>query len=387
VVASDPLRAGSLYTPTLLACFGITGAMHVASYLLATTLPLHLVDLGASETQVGLLFSIMTSVSMVLRPLVGGWVDRHGYRPVMLPGVLSLLATTGGLQLAATPAVVIALVAGLGLSSGLVTTGAGVLVAQASPAARRGEALSVYYVATSIAFAIGPTVGLALYRRGGMAPTSGVAAGLGLLIGAMIWSLDAPGAPAGPRPTFRWLHGRALPLSSALVLANLGYSSIYAFLPLYAIGAGAERHLWWFFTLFAAWIIIGRLLLRQASDRFGRVRVLVPGFAAISLSYFVLALRPSAPTLAAGAVLLASGVAVLYPTLLALLVDRTPESERGSAIGTLSGFFDLGAVVGSLLVGMAVEHVSYAAGFLVAAAGSALGLGVFLGTERVRRPG
>jgi MFS family permease len=96
----------------------------------------------------------------------------------------------------------------------------------------------------------------------------------------------------------------------------------------------------------------------------------------------VLALSPRVATLAAGAVLLGAGVAVFYPTLLALLVDRTPESERGSAIGTLSGSFDLGNVVGSALVGVTVERVSYAAGFRVAAAGALLGLLLFVLAER-----
>jgi len=65
-----------------------------------------------------------------------------------------------------------------------------------------------------------------------------------------------------------------------------------------------------------------------------------------------------------------------------LLVDRTPEIERGSAIGTLSGSFDLGNVVGSLLVGLVVERVSFAAGFRVAAGGALLGLAVFVLAER-----
>lgn len=370
----------------MLACFGITGAIHAASYLLVTTLPLYVVDLGGSKAQVGLLFSIMTSVSMVLRPLVGGWIDRYGFRPVMLPGVLALLGTSVAFQLARTPGAVIALTAGLGVSNGLVTTGAGVLVAQASEPSRRGEALSLYYVATSVAFSIGPLVGLTLYRSGGMALNFAVATGFALVIGVLVWALAVPPAPPGPKPAFRWYSGRALPAAGALILANIGYSSIYAFLPLYAIATGADGHLWWFYTLFSVWIILGRVLLRRASDQFGRIRVLVPAFAVIALSYGALALRPSVVSLAAGAVLLASGVAVFYPTLLALLVDRTPESERGSAIGTLSGSFDLGAVIGSLLVGVTVEHVSYAAGFSVAGVGALLGLAVFLATERARRP-
>src|SRR6266436_4919131 len=181
----------------------------------------------------------------------------------MLPGALVLVATLLILPLAATPVAFIALMGGIGLGNGLISTGAGVLAAQASPPARRGEALGIYYVATSLAFSVGPPLGFALYASGSM----------------------------------RWCF----------------------------LGAAA--------------------------------------IAASGLSYLVLAVPPRPATLAAGAVLLGAGVALFYPTLLALLVDRTPEGERGSAIGTLSGSFDLGSVVGSFLVGLTVERVSYAAGF------------------------
>lgn len=372
----------ALFTPTLVACLAITSAVHIAVYMINTTLPLHMVTLGASKTQVGLLFSVGAGVSMVMRPLVGGWIDRYGFRPVTLPGALVLVATLLVFPLTETPVLVIALMAGLGFGNGLVSTGAGVLAAQTSPPARRGEALGIYYVATSLAFAVGPPVAFALYDSGGMRRCFLGAAVLGAGIAVLIVSLRAVTPRAGAEPRFRWLSRRALPAAATLVAVNVGYSSIYAFLPLYAIASGLDGNLGWFYALFSICIIAGRLALSRLSDRIGRARVIVPAISASTLSYLVLALPPRVPTLALAAVLLGAGVALFYPTLLALLVDRTPEAERGSAIGTLSGSFDLGSVVGSALVGIAVERLSYAAGFYVAAGGALFGLALFVVTER-----
>jgi MFS family permease len=72
--------------------------------------------------------------------------------------------------------------------------------------------------------------------------------------------------------------------------------------------------------------------------------------------------------------------------MVALLVDRTPEAERGLAIGTLSGSWDVGVVIGSLIIGVTVERVSYAAGFLVAGGAAIAGLAAFVVTERRRVP-
>src|SRR5919108_3634011 len=115
------LGSRAVFTPTLLACYGITAAVHVASVLLNTLLPFHVVDLGGSKTQVGLLFSVMTVVSMFLRPTVGGWVDRFGARPVIAPGIAALALTALLLQLAMTPLAIIGLMIGLGVANGLIS--------------------------------------------------------------------------------------------------------------------------------------------------------------------------------------------------------------------------------------------------------------------------
>jgi MFS family permease len=366
-----------LVTRTLASCLAITSFVHVTVYMLSATLPLHMVALGGSKTQIGLLFAVSAGFSMLLRPLVGGWVDRYGFRPVMLPGAAVLVATLVVLPMAEAPALLVALMAGIGFGNGLISTGAGVLAAQAGPAERRGEALSVYYVATSLSFSVGPPLGLALYGGGDMDRCFIAAAVLGVGMLVLVLGLArTPAADASGR-RFRWFSPRALPAAVTVILVNLGYSSIYAFLPLYARAAGLDGNLGWFYALFSVCIIVGRVTLRGLSDRVGRVRVIVPAVTLTMLSYLALV-----PTLIAGAVLLGAGVAMFYPTLVALLVDRTPEAERGSAIGTLSGSFDLGSVVGSLLVGLTVDRVSFAAGFPVAAAGVALGLAWFLLMER-----
>jgi MFS family permease len=384
MAATTAGRWRDVFTRPLATCFGISAAIHAAVYLLNTTLPMHLIALGGSKAQVGMLFSVSTGVSMILRPVVGGWSDRFGFRPVMLPGVAALGLTLAALAWATSPGVVIALMAGLGLANGLIATSAGVLVARVSPPAHRGEALSMYYVASSLGFALGPPAGFSLYRVGGMRLDLTAAAALAALIGLLAWSITGSAARPvpGPRPPFRFYSRHALPAAAALILCNIGHSSIYAFLPLYAMAHGHGDNIGWFYALFSGWIIVCRVLFRRASDRVGRAQVLVPAMALIAGTFFVLALPPTVLSLVAAALLLGSGVSVLYPTLLALLVDRIPEAERGLAIGTLSASFDVGVVIGSLAIGFTVEQTSYGTGFLVAGAGAILGIGTFVMTER-----
>jgi len=99
----------------------------------------------------------------------------------------------------------------------------------------------------------------------------------------------------------------------------------------------------------------------------------------------VLAISPTIGSLVLAAALLGTGNSMLYPTLVALVVDRTPTSERGLAIGTLSGAWDVGVFVGAPLIALLVEARGYSAGFLASALTVAAGLGAFLLSERGRR--
>ena len=59
-------------------------------------------------------------------------------------------------------------------------------------------------------------------------------------------------------------------------------------------------------------------------------------------------------------------------------------ADRGLALGTLSGSWDLGVVVGSVLIGFVVDRVSYGAGFAVGALGAVLGVLALAWTESRR---
>lgn len=381
--------AGSpaVLTRPLLACYAVSGAIHLASISLNTLLPFHVVALGGSRTQVGLLFSATTVVSMFLRPVVGGWVDRVGARPLLLPGIALLAGASVVLHAPATPEAVIAVMMVAGTGNGLVSMSANILTVRASSVAHRGQALSLYYLASSLAIAVAPPMALGLRALGGMhlafAAVTVFAALLLPLVLAVPAAMAAPAA--GPPPAFRPLSPRAIPESCALVLTTVGSSSIYAFLPLYVASRGQGGRVVWFFALYSAWLIVGRALFGGLSDRVGPARVVVPAMALVALGYFALALPPAPASLAAGALLLGSGGAVLYPTLATLVVARAAERERGLALGTLSGAWDLGVVIGSALIGFVVDRGSFGTGFVVAGGFSLLGAGAFAVTERRRR--
>jgi MFS family permease len=371
---------------TLLFCVVITLLLHVVTYLLNTQLPLQILALGGRHAQIGWLFAATTGVAMILRPQVGGWTDRFGGRAVMLPGAITLVATMLAFFLVTTPGGLIALMVGMGIANALLSTTGSIVVANASAPNRRGEALSMYYVASSAGVATGPAAGFALAAVGGITLNLAVGTALSVVVLLFVLALRTPpGKRAMAGPGFGRLWSRhAVAASLALMIITAGHSTVYAFLPMHASAAGLGSAAW-FFPLMSGCTIACRFVLRRASDQFGRARVLVPALVALALGNTVLAASPSIGSLVIAAALLGTGNSMLYPTLVALVVDRSPVSERGLAIGTLSGAWDVGVFIGAPLIALLVESRGYTAGFLASALTVIAGLAAFLASERGRR--
>src|SRR2546428_3209870 len=185
-------RSSSVLTPALLACYAMSGVIHLASISLNTLLPFHVVALGGRRPQDGLLFSATTVVSMALRPAVGGWVDRFGARWVILPGIAVLAVASLALHVPVTPEAVIAVMVGTGIGNGLVSMTASVLTVRATGVAHRGEALSLYYLASSLAIAVAPPMAFGLRGLGGVPPP--------LARRALLAGVPFQRAPSLPRP-------------------------------------------------------------------------------------------------------------------------------------------------------------------------------------------
>jgi len=380
------LRFLAAIPPPLATAVGISISAHVAVYGLSPILSLHVVALGGSATQVGGLFSVFALVAVVLRPLAGVWIDRHGIRPALLTGAALIVLTSLALQAAGAPATLIVLMAVFGVGFGLTTMAAAVLAASA-PAEHRASALSVYYLAAPVSIALAAPLALWLFRSVGAGANFAAVTLLGLATAAFGLSSHVGAArrtgPVARRITL-WSRDAA-PLASVLALAAMGQSSLYAFVPLHATGHGQAAYLPWFFGIYSTAMIVFRVGLSRIADRWGRRLLPAPALVLLATGFGVLSATPTPLRLTLAAVLLAAGSAALYPTIMTLVVDRIPDRERGVAMGMVSGAWDLGTFAGSLLIASVVEHASHGAGFLAAAAFPIAALGGFFLVER-RRP-
>jgi MFS family permease len=196
------VRSGALaeaIRPPLATALGISVASHLAVYALTPVLSLHLVALGGTSAQVGILFAVFSVVAVVLRPAAGLWIDRQGIRWALLPGAGLMAVSSLGLQAATEPAALIGVMAVFGVGYGLATMAAAVLAASA-PAERRGRALGAYYLAGPVSMAVAAPLGLGLFRGLGPGATFAMVTALGVAAAAFGFSANAAARPRATPP-------------------------------------------------------------------------------------------------------------------------------------------------------------------------------------------
>jgi len=105
----------------------------------------------------------------------------------------------------------------------------------------------------------------------------------------------------------------------------------------------------------AALLLVGGAL----GDRFGRRRIFIAGVALFAAASLGCALSRDVAQLVATRAVQGIGGALLVPGSLALISASFPEDERGSAIGTWSGFSGIAASLGPLVGGFLVDRYSW----------------------------
>src|SRR5512139_349891 len=136
-------------------------------YALIPTLPIFLLSLGRTESEIGVLIGASSISSLLLRPLVGRALLRYPERTLALAGTLLFTVSTAA-YLAARPFWPLLFVRILqGASLAIFFTAVTMLVANTTPEGYRGRSLSYFFLAFNVAFAIAPSSGMILMNAFG----------------------------------------------------------------------------------------------------------------------------------------------------------------------------------------------------------------------------
>lgn len=350
------------------------GAFFLYVGMMVPLLPRFIEDeLGQAEAAVGLSLASFALAAIAVRPLMGPLADRFGRRALMMAGALlaAVACLVSGHVDSLGAFIALRCVAGIGEASLFV--GAATMIADLAPEDRRAEGASYFSVAIFAGIGIGPIISEALLGRDRFVVAftgAAVVAGLGAVLAAFVPAAMARArAIDDDRPdpaVVRWHHRVVHPgaLDAGLVLGTAcgAFAVFSAFLPDHAtdVGLGGSAAL---FATYSAVCLTLRLVGARVPARFGPVRTVCGALSALGASLFLLAAVPEPWALWASAALAGVGMAFMYPSLMAFAVDSTDERGRARVMASFTMFFDLGAAVGGLGLGVLAEMVSKRAAF------------------------
>lgn len=349
-------------------------------YLLLPVIPLYVVKLGGTPSDVGIALGIFPIASILARPFIGVYADTQGRKLYMMIGGLIFLLSALFYSLTATLLVlfVLRLLHGIGMAS--FTTSSAAYIADIIPHRRRGEAMSYFATANNLALVIGPYIALSLVDNdNGFSIVFYIAAvlsGLGIVL--VIPVKDTPlTAHNNQRFLDKTLYRRDVVFPSMVIgVGALTYAAIIAFLPIHAqsIGIGNPGV---FFTTYGLSVIGSRVIASKLIDKYPRPKIIIFSAVPMLLAVTMLAFTQSLLQLIFVAILYGIGLAFLLPSAQAFLVDRVKKEERAKALGVFFSFLELGIGGGAIVLGVVAEYFGYQSAFIVASILGACGIGFF----------
>ena len=355
--------------------------------------------LGADALGVGIGLGAFSVAALLVRPVVGAITDRFGRKPALLTGAaLTIVALIAHLAVTSLPGFIVVRAA-FGIGEGFFFVAALAAVTDLAPASRRGEAVNVGSLAVYLGLGIGPVIGETVLSIGGYPMVWLAAAGLAVV--ALGCSLVVPetspavlaaraaaaaASEAGrpdPRirpPRTRLIHPAGLLPGVLILCGTWGMAGFFAFVPLYVPSLGldvASVAL----ALYALIVIGLRIVFVTLPDRLGAARLAGAALVVETIGLTVIGVVVSPVGLYVGTAVFATGVAFMFPALITVAVDRVPETERGSAVGTAGAFFDVSFGLAPAMLGSVADAQGYPAVFLVGAA-VAIGGAVLLAARR-----
>jgi predicted MFS family arabinose efflux permease len=341
-------------------CFFAQFTFSLVFCLLIPTIPVYLSRFEAKEAEIGFLIGIFSVSSLILRPVVGRALLSIPERNFMIPGTILYVFSSIAYLLAPPfwPLFIVRVIHGIGL--GLFSTASFTLVANITPERHRGQLISYFYLSFNMAFALGPYFGMLIINQFSFVVLFWVCTGLSLCSLFITLKLGKREVISSEPRSFKLetiLTREALPPSLIAFMLNIIWGTLTAFLPLHALRHGVSNP-GIFFIFVAITLVLGRILGGKILDIYDRKKVIVPCMTAIFISMVILTFSTTLPMFILVAVILGTGWALLYPSLLIYAIENAG-SAKGPAMATFTALGDLGAGIGPMIMGIILQGTSY----------------------------
>lgn len=331
-----------------------------------STFPFYIQSLGGSEAIAGICAAAFAFVAVIIRPFVGWWLDNGVRKAALVVGLLLLGAAPLGYVFVPVLSMSIAfrMLHGIGLSFSNSTTATVASDVICRP--RFAEGMGYFGMATALASAIAPALGLSLMESFGFGTLYAVAAGiagLGLVLFAFVRTrkVNVPKKKLNLRTI---INRDSLPATATMLVFMLTFGALENFVAIFA----AENSLpsgSIYFIVMSVMLLVVRVTLGKLVDQRGEAIFVYTCNAAMLAAFLLLALVPNTATYILSAALAGYAFGGLEPSLQSMAVHTSTDETRGSANSTFLCGYDIGYGLGGGLAGSLITAMGYSSMWMI----------------------
>ena len=258
-----------------------------------STFPFYVESLGGNESVAGIVATAFSLVAVALRPFIGWMLDNGKRRLILVLGLVGLaVAPMGYLSVPVlSVAIVFRMLHGASLACSNTTTAT--IASDVIPGPRFAEGMGLFGMATALATAIAPALGLALMNKG-FNVLFIVGTALAVLALVLFQLVRTPKIEVSPKPldVRALFNSDALPASAIMLVFMLTFGALENFLPKFAVENGLPSG-GIFFAIMAVMLLLVRVFLGKLVDRRGEGIFVYTCNAAMMAAFLLMAFAPS----------------------------------------------------------------------------------------------
>lgn len=358
--------AAKLWTRDLVLIILVNLCVFTNHIMSLSTFPFYIQSLGGSEAVAGICAAAFAFVAVIIRPFVGWWLDNGVRKVALVVGLLLLGAAPLGYVFVPVLSMSIAfrMLHGIGLSFSNSTTATVASDVICRP--RFAEGMGYFGMATALASAIAPALGLSLMEGFGFGTLYAVAAGiagLGLVLFAFVRTRKV-NVPKKKLDLRTIINRDSLPATATMLVFMLTFGALENFVAIFA----AENSLpsgSIYFIVMSVMLLVVRITLGKLVDQRGEAIFVYTCNAAMLAAFLLLALVPNTATYILSAALAGYAFGGLEPSLQSMAVHTSTDETRGSANSTFLCGYDIGYGLGGGLAGSLITAMGYSSMWMI----------------------
>jgi predicted MFS family arabinose efflux permease len=347
----------------------------VTNSVFTSILPVYVLDIGGTNTDTGMMMTGLTILGMITRIIVAPLIDRTGRKKLIVIGsglyfVNSLLfCFTSDLK------VIFVLRVLHGFTQGIFFPVPPTMVADISPANMLVDAIGFFGIASSVAMAITPSVGLAIYERTGalmVFAIASIAALISFVLALFInehyvrKSIEEDPDKKGAQHKLSKSFIIVISIPSVIMLfLSIGNSSITNFITPCGLSRGIQN-ISIFFLVNHITMIIFRLFIGRLIRKVSEQICIFSGIILSAIGTGTVAFANDMLLIIIAAIMVGIGMTAASQLLQVQILSSVPDNKRGVANSVYMLLSDTGNGIGSALWGFISTGSGYVLTYIAA---------------------